>query len=76
MTTVEHRRDKDMVPILVEIVIKKLTIKPKKLTNLGRGNQLTGDEVALSTTSHPNFFRPCYIYSSSDWSEFDYLQKS
>ena len=68
MTTVEHRRDKDMVPILVEIVIKKLTIKPKKLTNLGRGNQLTGDEVALSTTSHPNFFRPCYIYSSSDWS--------
>ena len=68
MTTVEHRRDKDMVPILVEIVIKKLTIKPKKLTNLGRGNQLTGDEVALSTTSHPNFFRPCYIYSCSDWS--------
>ena len=47
---------------------------------LGRGNQFTGDEVTLSTTSHPNFFGPffdlCHIYSSSNGRELDHLQKS
>ena len=38
---------------------------------LGRGNQFTGDEVTLSTTSHPNFlvlFRPLSHLFVFEWS--------